>query len=47
MYPVAFEADFVEQRSRLTNFFRGLLTIPWLIVSLFWGLAAFVCSAIA
>jgi hypothetical protein len=40
MYPVAFEADYVERRSRLTTFFRLVLLIPWAIVSLFWGLAA-------
>jgi hypothetical protein len=34
-YPVTFEADYVEQRSRLTAFFRLLLAIPifiWLYV---------------
>jgi hypothetical protein len=47
MYPVAFQADFVEPRSRLTNLFRHLLAIPWLIVAFFWALAAFVCVVIA
>jgi ABC-type sugar transport system permease subunit len=47
MYPVAFEADFVERRSRLSSFFRGLISIPWMIVAVFWGLAALVCSVIA
>ncbi len=47
MYPVAYEADYVEQRSRLSTFFRGLISIPWLIVAAFWGLAAFVCTVIA
>jgi Domain of unknown function (DUF4389) len=40
-YPVAFEADYIEQRSRLTSFFRLLLAIPvflWLYV---YGIAAF------
>jgi Domain of unknown function (DUF4389) len=27
-YPVTFEVDYVERRSRLTAFFRGLLAIP-------------------
>jgi hypothetical protein len=31
-YPVTFEADYVEQRSRLTTFLRLLLAIPHLIV---------------
>jgi hypothetical protein len=47
MYPVAYEADYVEQRSRLTTFFRLILAIPWFIVSIFWGLVAFVCALIA
>lgn len=47
MYPVAYEADYVEQRSRLTTFFRLLLVIPWAIVGIFWGLAALVCTVIA
>lgn len=47
MYPVAYEADYVEPRSRLTTFFRLILVIPWLIVAIFWGLAAFVCAVIA
>ncbi len=47
MYPVAFQADFVEQRSRLTTLFRYFLVIPWLIVAIFWVLAAFVSVVIA
>ncbi|MCW2950924.1 MAG: hypothetical protein JWQ48_94 [Conexibacter sp.] len=47
MYPVAYEADFVEQRNRLTTFFRPILAIPWFIVAIFWGVAALVCSVIA
>jgi hypothetical protein len=47
MYPVVYEADFVEQRSRLTTFFRLLLAIPWLIVAIFWGLVALVCVVVA
>lgn len=47
MYPVAFEADYVERRSRLTSFFRLILVIPWAIVSLFWGLVAGVCVILA
>lgn len=47
MYPVAYEADYVEQRSRLTTFFRLILWIPWMIVAIFWGLAALVAVVIA
>jgi hypothetical protein len=47
MYPVAYEADYVEQRSRLSTFFRLILAIPWFIVSIFWGLVALVCVVIA
>jgi Domain of unknown function (DUF4389) len=40
-YPVTFEADYAEQRSRLTTFFRLLLAIPHLLIVAFWGLAVF------
>jgi Domain of unknown function (DUF4389) len=30
-YPVTFQADYIEQRSRLTTFFRFILAIPVLI----------------
>jgi hypothetical protein len=40
-YPVTFEADYVERRSRLTTFFRLLLAIPHFLVLAFWGLAVF------
>lgn len=41
-YPVGFRADYREQHSRLTTFFRLLLAIPWFLVSIVWGLLAFV-----
>ncbi len=47
MYPVAYEADYVERRSRLSTFFRLILAIPWLVVSIVWGLVAFVCVVVA
>lgn len=47
MYPVGYEAGFVEERSRLTTFFRLILAIPWLIVAIFWELGALVCAVIA
>jgi hypothetical protein len=46
-YPVEYEADFVEQRSRLTTFFRYLLAIPLLIIGAFFGIALYVCVVIA
>lgn len=47
MYPVAYEADYLEQRSRLTTFFRLILAIPWFVVSIVWGLVALVCAVLA
>jgi hypothetical protein len=46
-YPVTFEADYVEKRSRLTTFFRWLLVIPHVIVLAFYGLAALVVVVVA
>ena len=46
-YPVTFEADYVEPRSRVTTFFRLLLVIPHLIVAACWGIAVFVVVVIA
>ncbi|WCB93252.1 hypothetical protein DSM104299_01959 [Baekduia alba] len=36
-----FEAEYVEKRSRLTTFFRGILAIPHFIVLYVWGILAF------
>jgi hypothetical protein len=46
-YPVTFESDYVEPRSRLTTFFRLLLVIPHLVVAALWGIAVFVVVVIA
>lgn len=46
-YPVTFEADYVEKRSRLTTFFRWLLVIPHAIVLAFYAIAALVVVIIA
>jgi hypothetical protein len=46
-YPVTFEADYVEERSRLTTFFRLLLVIPHAIVLAFYAIAAGVVVIIA
>ncbi|HEX8714746.1 MAG TPA: DUF4389 domain-containing protein [Solirubrobacteraceae bacterium] len=39
-YPVTFEADYVERRSRLTTFFRLILVIPVAIVLYVFGIVA-------
>lgn len=36
-----FEAQYVEQRSRVTTFFRLILAIPHFVVAMVWGIAAF------
>jgi hypothetical protein len=46
-YPVTFEMDYVEPRSRATTFFRLILAIPHLIVLYFYGIAAGVVVIIA
>jgi hypothetical protein len=46
-YPVTFEADYVEQRNRLTAFFRLLLMIPVVIVLYLFGIIASIAIVIA
>jgi Domain of unknown function (DUF4389) len=46
-YPVTFQADYVEKRSRLTTFFRLVLVIPHVIVLAFYAIAAGVVVIIA
>lgn len=46
-YPVEFEMDFVERRSRLTTFFRSPLAIPHLFFVVAYGLAFYVVYIIA
>lgn len=46
-YPVAFQADYREEQSRLTTFFRLLIAIPWMLVSIIWGLLAFIGVVVA
>ena len=45
-YPVTFEVDYVERRSRLSTFFRLILAIPHFVVLFFlilaWSLATIV-----
>lgn len=46
-YPVTFEADYAERRSRLTTFFRPILTIPLWIVLYVYGILAMIAIVIA
>jgi hypothetical protein len=46
-YPVTFEADYVERRSRLTTFFRLILAIPLVIWLAIYGIAATIAIVIA
>ena len=46
-YPVTFEADYVERRSRLTAFFRLILVIPLAIWGYFYGILALIAVVIA
>jgi hypothetical protein len=46
-YPVTFEADYVEQRSRLSTFFRLILAIPVAIVLYVFGIVAWFAIVIA
>jgi hypothetical protein len=41
MYPVTYEADYPGGgRNRLTTFFRGIVSIPWVIVAALYGFVA-------
>jgi hypothetical protein len=46
-YPVSFEVDYVERRSRLTAFFRLILVIPLAIVLYVFGILAYIAIVIA
>jgi hypothetical protein len=46
-YPVTFEADYVERRSRLSTFFRLILAIPVAIVLYVFGIVAWFAVVIA
>jgi hypothetical protein len=46
-YPVTFEVDYVERRSRLTAFFRVVLAIPLVIWLYIYGLVASIAVVIA
>jgi hypothetical protein len=46
-YPVEFEMDFVQRRSRLTTFFRSLLAVPQMLFAVVYGLAFLVVYVMA
>jgi hypothetical protein len=46
-YPVSFEVDYVERRSRLTTFFRAILVIPLAVVLYIYGIVASIAILIA
>ncbi|MBK5111200.1 MAG: DUF4389 domain-containing protein [Thermoleophilia bacterium] len=47
MYPVTYEADYLKERNRWTTFFRLIVAIPWMIVGIFYAIAATVVVVIA
>ena len=47
MHPVAADLEYQVERNRLTVFFRYLVALPWLVWSLFYGVAAIVAEFIA
>lgn len=46
-YPVTFEMDYLQRRSRLTTFFRYFLAIPQFIFATVYGIAFFVVLIIS
>ena len=46
-YPVIFEMDYVDRRSRLTTFFRYILAIPQFFFAWFYAIAFYVVLVIA
>ena len=46
-YPVSFEADYVQQRNRLTTFFRLILAIPLAIWLYIYAIGAFIAVVVA
>jgi Domain of unknown function (DUF4389) len=47
VYPVRYEADYVEERGRAKNFFRLILIIPWYIVGSIYAIAATIVAFLA
>ena len=47
MYPVRYEADYLEPQSRAKAFFRLILAIPWLVLANVYSIAAFIVAILA
>jgi hypothetical protein len=47
MYPVAYEADYVEEQGRWRTFFRLVVAIPWYILGSVYALGAFIVAFLA
>jgi len=47
LYPVAYEADYLRERNRLTALFRLIVVIPWLIVAIVYYVAQTVVVVVA
>lgn len=47
MYPIGFELDYLEDRNRLTTFFRLIVAIPWIIISYVYAIVAGIVAFIA
>jgi hypothetical protein len=45
--PIRFDADYVEERNRLTVFFRWIVAIPWFVWISFYGIAALLAAVVA
>jgi hypothetical protein len=46
-YPIQYTVDYVEQRNRLTTFFRMLIAIPWYIVGALYIVGAIFAAMVA
>ena len=47
MNPIRFDADYAEERNRLTVFFRLIVVIPWYIWLSLYGVVAFLAAIVA
>jgi hypothetical protein len=47
MYPIRYEADYVEEQGRWRTFFRLILAIPWYLLGSVYVTAAFIVSFMA
>ena len=47
MYPVRYEADYVEPQNRWITFFRLILVIPWYLLGSIYAIGAFIVAFLA